>query len=149
MHGISKYLLSLKQSNFGKFLVFNKIHFKQFSNTSNSSNTNPEIKLTDYEKENINLFNDIQDWWNPEGNMKLLHVYNSLRLKYVKDILDNLNIDLKSKRCLDIGCGGGLFTESLGRLGSNVTGIDPNVNSYNIASNHLQRYMGKEKEYLM
>lgn len=147
MHRNSKFIKKLNIVIYTNSFQFNFIKFSSKLFTDNKIKQKPN--LTDYEKENINLFNDIQDWWNPQGNMRLLHIYNTLRLKYVKSIVEKNNLKLESKKCLDIGCGGGLFTEPLGRLGCNVIGIDPNVNSYNIASNHLQRYMGKEKEFLL
>ena len=77
------------------------------------------------------------DWWNKSGNYKLLHKLNPLRLQYVSS-----RFDLKDKKVLDIGCGGGIFTEELFKQGAVVTGIDSSKKSIKIARQHA-----KEKKY--
>jgi 2-polyprenyl-6-hydroxyphenyl methylase/3-demethylubiquinone-9 3-methyltransferase len=59
------------------------------------------------------------DWWEPEGTLKALHDINPLRLSYVAD-----RCRLEGRRVLDVGCGGGIFSEALARAGGEVTGID-------------------------
>lgn len=103
-------------------------------------------RLCNFEKRNSEVFKNIQDWWDPNGNMKTLHSFNTFRIEYIRSILNKL--PLKEKNCLDIGCGGGLLTESLARLEANVIGIDPNETSFQIASNHLEIYQGHEKDIL-
>ena len=73
------------------------------------------------------------DWWNKTGNYKLLHNLNPLRLDYVSS-----RFELRSKKILDIGCGGGIFSEELSRYGAKVTGIDSSKKSVNIA-NSMQK----------
>jgi len=70
-------------------------------------------------------------WWDREGELKTLHQINPLRLRYIteKAPLKNLNI-------LDIGCGGGILTESLAQLGAHVTGIDMNPSLIETANLH-------------
>jgi 2-polyprenyl-6-hydroxyphenyl methylase/3-demethylubiquinone-9 3-methyltransferase len=82
-------------------------------------------------KKEIQKFSKIaNEWWNPEGKFKPLHKFNPIRIKYIKDnIIQNFkikskNAPLKSLNILDIGCGGGLLSEPMCRLGSNVTAID-------------------------
>ncbi len=58
-------------------------------------------------------------WWDPESEFKPLHEINPLRLKWIND-----RVGLKDKRVLDVGCGGGILTESMAALGADVTGID-------------------------
>jgi ubiquinone biosynthesis O-methyltransferase len=102
------------------------------------------------------FFKKISDWWNPTGGMRTLHSYNELRIKYIKSQMRNLGLIENEKSYLpftkysflDIGCGGGLLCESLARLGGKVTGIDSNINSYEIASNHLNKYKGKESQFM-
>tara|TARA_B100000035_G_scaffold252545_1_gene221830 strand:- start:3992 stop:4714 length:723 start_codon:yes stop_codon:yes gene_type:complete len=77
------------------------------------------------------------DWWNKSGNYKLLHKLNPLRLQYVSS-----RFELKNKKVLDIGCGGGIFTEELFKQGAIVTGIDSSKKSIKIAKQHA-----KEKKY--
>jgi 2-polyprenyl-6-hydroxyphenyl methylase/3-demethylubiquinone-9 3-methyltransferase len=72
-----------------------------------------------------------EDWWNPRGTSAMLHRINPLRLAYVRDqCVARWRLDPRSrtvlagKRALDIGCGAGLLTEPLSRMGAAVTGID-------------------------
>ena len=70
--------------------------------------------------------NKLNEWWNINGNYKILHKINPLRLQF---ILNNFNKPIK-KKILDIGCGGGLISELLAKIKAEVTGIDENI--YNI-----------------
>ncbi|MCD6038664.1 MAG: ubiG [Gammaproteobacteria bacterium] len=74
------------------------------------------------------------DWWNPEGEMKTLHGINPLRLKYI-----NEKISLKGKKVLDIGCGGGILSESMQTYGAEVTGIDLSEAALEIAKLHQEK----------
>src|SRR4051794_11428432 len=72
------------------------------------------------------------EWWNPTGPLAPLHRLNPLRLAYVKDAICRKHgrdakdpLALSGLRVLDVGCGGGLVTEPLCRMGATVTGIDP------------------------
>ena len=64
-----------------------------------------------------------EDWWSNRGPLKMLHLMNRVRLKF---ILDNSDKVYKSRHLnvLDVGCGGGILSQPLARLGYNVTGID-------------------------
>src|SRR5499427_2558316 len=72
------------------------------------------------------------DWWNPNGKMATLHRFNPVRLGYIRDLTCR-QFDRNPKhvgclaglRILDIGCGGGLLSEPLARLGADVVGADP------------------------
>jgi 2-polyprenyl-6-hydroxyphenyl methylase/3-demethylubiquinone-9 3-methyltransferase len=71
-------------------------------------------------------------WWNPRGKMAPLHKFNPIRLGYIRDIAckrfarDPKRLDcLDGLRMLDIGCGGGLLSEPLARLGADLVGADP------------------------
>ena len=82
-------------------------------------------------------------WWDPEGEFKPLHRLNPTRLSYIRDRLcEHFSRDTKDIRCLsglgilDIGCGGGLLSEPLARLGGAVTGIDPAADSIAAARDH-------------
>lgn len=94
-----------------------------------------------------------EDWWNPSGMFKPLHVMNGARLGYIKDTLcDHFHRDpeqdqpLKGLRLLDIGCGGGLLCEPLTRLGAKITGVDALERNVKTAKTHAQQ-MGLEIDY--
>jgi len=79
-----------------------------------------------------------QDWWNPTGKFKPLHELTPLRLEYIVNMAKtHFNISsLEGLTLLDIGCGGGLISEPMARLGSKVTGIDASKVNINIAKDH-------------
>lgn len=95
-----------------------------------------------------------EDWWNPNGKFKPLHIFNPARIKFIKEKLIShfsLNAEsqkpLKELNILDIGCGGGLLCEPLSRLGASVTGIDASENNINAAKLHAKE-MGLDIKYL-
>ena len=85
------------------------------------------------------------EWWNPSGKFKPLHKFNPIRIKYIKEnIIKNLKLKIKKKplekiNILDIGCGGGLLSEPMTRLGATVTGIDASNKNINIAKLHAKK----------
>lgn len=88
----------------------------------------------------MKVFSQVHDWWNPNGSMRALHAYNSKRVRYIRKtvpIPPNSAYPLLNMNILDVGCGGGLLSESMARLGGSVTGLDANANSILIARNHL------------
>ena len=94
-------------------------------------------------KEEIEKFNTMaEEWWDPEGKFKPLHKFNPLRIEYIKNnIIRKFKIKKKNKplnnlEILDIGCGGGLLSEPMSRLGGKVTGIDASIKNINIARAH-------------
>lgn len=83
------------------------------------------------------------DWWNPRGPMAALHKFNPVRLAYIRDqatacfARDPRKLDcLKGLRMLDIGCGGGILSEPLARLGAVMTGADPSDDNIAVARDH-------------
>ena len=104
------------------------------------------MKNTTINKKEIEKFSKIADeWWNPTGKFKPLHKFNPIRIKYIKEnliehfSLKKNNKPLKNLEILDIGCGGGLLSEPMSRLGANVTGIDASKSNINIAKHHLKK----------
>jgi len=82
-------------------------------------------------------------WWDPRGPMAALHKFNPVRLAYIRDRTaahfgrDAKRLDsLAGLRLLDIGCGGGILSEPLARLGASVVGVDPSENNIAIAQQH-------------
>ena len=73
----------------------------------------------------IDKFTNIaKEWWDVSGSFKLLHEINPIRLEYVLSQIRMTNPDIKNLRILDVGCGGGILSMPLARLGAQVTGID-------------------------
>lgn len=70
-------------------------------------------------------------WWDPAGEMRLLHRMNPVRVGYIRE-----RTSLTPARCLDVGCGGGLLSEALAREGATVTGIDLAEDSLTVARLH-------------
>ena len=98
------------------------------------------LKNKKFDKSKINkaeyeLFDSLSaEWWDENGKFKVLHQIRPLRIQYILNQLKDL--DLKNIKILDLGCGGGLVSESLSRLGAKVTGIDFVANNINIARHH-------------
>ena len=97
-------------------------------------------------KKEIQKFSKIaNEWWNPDGKFKPLHKFNPIRIKYIRDnIIQNFkikskNAPLKNLNILDIGCGGGLLSEPMCRLGGNVTAIDASKKNIDVAKFHSKK----------
>ena len=104
------------------------------------------MKSSTINKKEIDKFSKIaEDWWNPEGKFKPLHQFNPERIKYIKDNtikhfnLTNKDKPFKNLNILDIGCGGGLLSEPMSRLGGNVTGIDASEKNIISAKIHAKQ----------
>jgi 2-polyprenyl-6-hydroxyphenyl methylase/3-demethylubiquinone-9 3-methyltransferase len=85
------------------------------------------------------------EWWDPRGKMAVLHKFNPVRLGYIRDLaVDQFKRDvkrldcLKELRILDIGCGGGILSEPLARLGARVVGADPSEANVAAAKRHAE-----------
>ena len=102
--------------------------------------------MSSVNKKEIEKFSKMAaEWWDPEGKFKPLHKFNPIRIKYIKDNII-YSFKLKSKEqplqkinILDIGCGGGLLSEPMARLGANVTGIDASDKNIQIAKLHAKK----------
>lgn len=86
-----------------------------------------------------------EEWWDPTGKFKPLHKFNPVRLAYIKqEVCRHFGRDAKAAdafkglRFLDIGCGGGLLSEPMARLGAEVVGADPSETNIEIARLHMQ-----------
>lgn len=92
-------------------------------------------------------------WWNPDGPEAMLHKLNPVRLKYIRDQIDQhwqfdecSRTPLTDRKALDVGCGAGLLAEPLARLGASVTGLDASTELIEVARDHA-RAAGLEIDY--
>ena len=98
-------------------------------------------------KEEIQKFSKIADeWWDTKGKFKPLHMFNPIRIKYIKEkcishfkLKEDNPKPLTNLELLDIGCGGGLISEPMCRLGAKVTGIDASNKNINVATLHAKK----------
>ena len=97
-------------------------------------------------KKEIEKFSKIaEEWWNPNGKFKPLHKFNPIRIEYIKNnIIKDFNLKLSDKPLknidiLDIGCGGGLLSEPMCRLGANIVGIDASKKNIDVAKFHAKK----------
>jgi 2-polyprenyl-6-hydroxyphenyl methylase/3-demethylubiquinone-9 3-methyltransferase len=98
-------------------------------------------------KDEINKFSKIADeWWDINGKFKPLHMFNPIRIEHILSIaLNYFKIDeetkfpLKNLKILDIGCGGGLISEPMSRLGADVVGIDASYKNIQVATLHAKK----------
>ena len=98
-------------------------------------------------KDEINKFSKIADeWWDINGKFKPLHVFNPIRIEYILEVTlnyfkidKNKKLPLKNLKILDIGCGGGLMSEPMARLGASVTGIDASSKNIEVAKLHAKK----------
>ena len=98
-------------------------------------------------KDEIEKFSKLaEEWWDINGKFKPLHMFNPIRIEYILEIVSSyfrINKDnkypLKNLKILDIGCGGGLISEPMKRLGADVTGVDASKKNINIAKAHAEK----------
>ena len=118
--------------------------------------------MTTINKEEIQKFSKLADqWWDVNGKFKPLHMFNPIRIEYIlEEISKHFKLNrtkkllLKNFEILDIGCGGGLISEPMARLGGSVTGIDASEKNIKVASLHSKesnlkiKYINKSPEQL-
>ena len=105
------------------------------------------MKTNTINKKEIEKFSQIaEEWWDPDGKFKPLHKYNPIRISYKKNnIISSFKLNasdtkpLKKVKILDIGCGGGLLSEPMCRLGGEVVGIDASSKNINVAELHAKK----------
>ena len=105
-------------------------------------------RQSSFDPEDVARFDRLGDeWWDPRGAMAALHRLNPVRIRYLRDLMtlqfagrlsngENAGQPLSGLSVLDIGCGGGLLSEPLARLGADVTGIDPAPGNVAAAERH-------------
>ena len=104
------------------------------------------MKNNTINKKEIEKFSKIaEEWWDPDGKFKPLHNFNPIRISYIKEnIIDTFNLKEKNRvlsgiKILDIGCGGGLLSEPMSRLGAEVFGIDASNKNIEVAKIHARK----------
>ena len=89
-------------------------------------------KKQNIDAEAIEKFDELaKTWWDTEGSFKSLHQINPLRISFIEK-----RVNLRGKKILDVGCGGGILSEALSNLGAEVTAIDASEETINIAKAH-------------
>ena len=117
--------------------------------------------MTTINKDEIQKFSNLaEEWWDVSGKFRPLHMFNPIRIEYILDKTTNHfnkvdnKIPLNGLKILDIGCGGGLMSEPMCRLGAEVTGIDASEKNIKIASIHAKKnkldikYLNKSPEQI-
>ena len=101
------------------------------------------IQAENINSDEVRKFNDLaKEWWNPHGSFAPLHKLNPLRFEYIR-----ANSNLQGKNAIDVGCGGGILTESLASVASNVQGIDLAEKGLAVANIHKNELGIKNIEY--
>ncbi|CAG8832783.1 29166_t:CDS:2, partial [Gigaspora margarita] len=139
--------------------IFN-LHQNLSSTESSTHNLSSSQYSTINEPEILKFSQLAKEWWSPNGPVKLLHSMNPLRVSYIRQQLSKYNkeklkkgqesgyetisayddqIPFKDLRILDIGCGGGVLSESLVRLGASVVGADASLENVQIARLHARK----------
>ena len=118
--------------------------------------------MTTINKEEIQKFSNLADeWWDVSGKFKPLHMFNPIRIEYITEkIKEHYKLPKKKDpllsglKILDIGCGGGLMSEPMTRLGATVTGIDASEKNIKVAKIHSNKsnlkinYLNKSPEQM-
>ncbi|XP_012263850.2 ubiquinone biosynthesis O-methyltransferase, mitochondrial [Athalia rosae] len=107
-------------------------------------NEPPVSKNTTIDAENVQLHGKMSNqWWNLDGGLRALHAMNTLRVQFIRDGLANTGVamgtpskPLDKIKILDVGCGGGILSEPLARIGADVTGIDASTDLIKNATEH-------------
>ncbi|KAI5714124.1 hypothetical protein M8J76_011236 [Diaphorina citri] len=146
------YVLILSHNKF----LLNLIVRAQVSSRSVHSTTTISTVINEEVSKHTRL---AQSWWDPKGPMKALHTMNSVRIPFIKNSLLNTGVlneamakstsPFSNLKILDIGCGGGLLSESLARLGAHVTGIDPSEVLVKVASAHAKANVAEPPNYIV
>ena len=104
------------------------------------------MKTNTINKKEIEKFSKIaEEWWDPNGQFKPLHNFNPIRISYIKEnIIKTFGLKGEDKilsgiKILDIGCGGGLLSEPMSRLGAEVYGIDASKKNIEVAKIHAKK----------
>ncbi|XP_018334321.1 ubiquinone biosynthesis O-methyltransferase, mitochondrial isoform X2 [Agrilus planipennis] len=129
-----------------RFRLFKKYYSNRYENIIITNYLNCSTNTSIDKDEEVYFKKHSTEWWNKMGDMKPLHSMNKVRVPFIRNGLintglvqkDNFNnaTPLKDLFILDVGCGGGILSEAMARLGANVTGIDDTKDLIEIATSH-------------
>nr|CAD7413642.1 unnamed protein product [Timema poppensis] len=122
-------------------------HKKRLDKLSNI--TSKKKKTKTYNEDEISKFAKMAgQWWDENGKFKPLHMMNPVRVSYIIEKIKELKkCNLKELSLLDVGCGGGILSESMARVGINVVGIDVCEENIKVAQSHAKK-VGLNVEYM-
>jgi 2-polyprenyl-6-hydroxyphenyl methylase/3-demethylubiquinone-9 3-methyltransferase len=109
--------------------------------SKDTASQTPEVSMNADQAELQKFAELAHKWWDLNSEFKPLHEINPLRLNWINDL-----VGLKGKRVLDVGCGGGILSESMHFKGAKVTGIDLGEKALNVAKLH-QLESGADVDY--
>ncbi|KAI8585571.1 S-adenosyl-L-methionine-dependent methyltransferase [Geranomyces variabilis] len=143
-------LQSVRRTSRHPFLLANSSAAIAARVASSSSTTSPQFSSTSAsvnDAEIAKFAKAAAEWWNPKGEFEMLHRMNPVRVRYLRDMLarhagEPVGAPAKpfeGLRILDIGCGGGLLSEALARLGATVVGADAAGENIAMAKIHAQQ----------
>lgn len=123
-------------------------HKKRLDKLSNITSSSKKKKTQTYNEDEVSKFAKMAgEWWNENGKFKPLHMMNPVRASYIVEKIKELKkCDLKELSLLDVGCGGGILSESMARVGINVVGIDVCKENIKVAQSHAKK-VGLNIEY--
>lgn len=126
----------------------NVIHLFSFTkfDSDRLSVISPRLNVDEKDIQHFSSF--AEDWWNPMGSWKVLHTMNQVRIPFIRDGLKSPGIKVKQQvksepnalegvKILDVGCGAGIFSEALAKIGADVVALDPAQNLIDAANKHL------------
>nr|XP_012144778.1 PREDICTED: hexaprenyldihydroxybenzoate methyltransferase, mitochondrial isoform X2 [Megachile rotundata]XP_012144779.1 PREDICTED: hexaprenyldihydroxybenzoate methyltransferase, mitochondrial isoform X2 [Megachile rotundata] len=131
-------------SYFCYLCIFKDIAFRINEQIDQLAKPTTIIKKSTVDLATVDLHSKLSNkWWDIKGEMRALHALNPLRVQFVRDGLANTGINIESPhlplegiKILDVGCGGGLLSEPLARIGAEVTGIDASSELITVAKEH-------------
>ncbi|KAJ8716606.1 hypothetical protein PYW07_003233 [Mythimna separata] len=132
---------TLKLPQCGILMSTQPSKMKEAKMETQSSSLIPTANTSTIDAADVDFFSkQMNEWWDPDGKMFLLHSMNMIRIPFIRDgLISTAQKELhplKGKKILDVGCGGGILSEGLARLGASVTGIDASKELIRVAEKH-------------
>eukprot|EP00697_Spironema_sp_BW2_P004885 gnl/Spiro4/16601_TR8938_c0_g1_i1.p1 gnl/Spiro4/16601_TR8938_c0_g1~~gnl/Spiro4/16601_TR8938_c0_g1_i1.p1 ORF type:complete len:325 (-),score=40.73 gnl/Spiro4/16601_TR8938_c0_g1_i1:42-1016(-) len=152
-------MMSSASSAFTSSFDFSSKRNNNTTNDDSSSNAPDVASGESVDRDEASRFRrSSHQWWDPRGPYRFLHLMNLLRARYIQDcLLEHFDrpaasastpAPLHGLRLLDVGCGGGLLSEGLAKLGAQVTGIDMLKDNIHTAQRHLPAHLAPRVTYL-